>query len=76
MLFIWHRGSGHSVERVDSRPWRSSDGGSEETAEEVETDWESGNKDQSQPRGENQGTGATRVLSCHWLWLAEQILDM
>lgn len=33
-----------------------SNGGGEEAAEETETDWKSGNKNQSQPRGEIQGT--------------------
>lgn len=38
-----------------------SNGGGEEAAEETETDWKSGNKNQSQPRGKIQGTETHRL---------------
>lgn len=42
--------------RFGVRRCTASNGGGEEAAEEVETDWKSGNKNQSYPRGEIQGT--------------------
>lgn len=42
---------------------RAANGGGEEAAEEVEADWESGNKNQSYPRGEIKGTGTLYLPS-------------